>query len=136
MEFFYSEAPAGMRSLATAFSWTSLALGYFLSSVLVKIVNRATHMTKTHGWLGGNNLNRNHLNLFYWLLAILSMINFVIYLYWSKWYKYKPKVRGQVTDEASTTHLTEYMSSFIASWSMVCRTLSSMGSPWQSQAST
>ena len=34
MEFFYSEAPVGMRSLATTFSWTSLALGYFLSSVL------------------------------------------------------------------------------------------------------
>ena len=33
MEFFYSEATARMRSLATAFSWTSLALGYFLSSV-------------------------------------------------------------------------------------------------------
>ncbi|XP_059078076.1 protein NRT1/ PTR FAMILY 4.6-like [Cryptomeria japonica] len=85
MEFFYSEAPSGMRSLATAFSWTSMALGYFLNNVLVKIVNCATHMTKTHRWLGGNNLNRNHLNLFYWLLAILSMLNFVNYLYWSRW---------------------------------------------------
>ncbi|XP_059078075.1 protein NRT1/ PTR FAMILY 4.6-like [Cryptomeria japonica] len=111
MEFFYSEAPAGMRSLATAFSWTSLALGYFFSSVLVKIVNRATHVTKTHGWLGGNNLNRNQLNLFYWLLAILSMLNFFNYLYWSKWYKYKPKVRDQVVDEASTTHLAEFSTS-------------------------
>ncbi|GLJ31726.1 hypothetical protein SUGI_0637860 [Cryptomeria japonica] len=108
MEFFYSEAPAGMRSLATAFSWSSLALGYFLSSVLVKIVNRATHKTKTHGWLGGDNLNRNHLNLFYWLLSTLSILNFCNYLFWARWYKYKPNTKGKVADEASTMHLAEY----------------------------
>ncbi|KAH9322832.1 hypothetical protein KI387_017471, partial [Taxus chinensis] len=84
MEFFYSEAPAGMRSLATAFSWTSLALGYFLSGVLVNIVNAATRMTKSHGWLAGNNLNRNHLDLFYWVLAILNILNFVNYLFWAR----------------------------------------------------
>ncbi|KAH9322869.1 hypothetical protein KI387_017508 [Taxus chinensis] len=107
IDFFYSEAPAEMRSLATAFSWTSLALGYFLSSVLVRIVNSATNKTKTHGWLGGNNLNRNHLNLFYWLLAILSTLNFFNYLFWSRWYKYKPKIKGQVADEASTVRLAD-----------------------------
>ncbi|KAH9322841.1 hypothetical protein KI387_017480 [Taxus chinensis] len=111
MEFFHSEAPAGMTSMATAFSWTSLSMGYFLSSVLVDIVNAATrNITKSNGWLAGNNLNRNHLNLFYWLLSILNMLNFLNYLLWSRWYKYKysPLTVGrQVTyDQASGVHLT------------------------------
>ncbi|GLJ39356.1 hypothetical protein SUGI_0803690 [Cryptomeria japonica] len=93
MEFFYSEAPEGMRSMATAFSYTSLSLGYFFSSILVNIVNATTrNITESRGWLHGNNLNRNHLNLFYWLLAILNVLNFVNYLFWSSWYKYKPLV--------------------------------------------
>ncbi|GLJ31706.1 hypothetical protein SUGI_0637380 [Cryptomeria japonica] len=93
LEFFYSEAPVTMRSFATAFAYASLSLGYFLSSVFVNIVNAATrNMTESHGWLGGNNLNRNHLDLFYWFLAILSVLNFINYLFWSRWYKRKPVV--------------------------------------------
>ncbi|GLJ31708.1 hypothetical protein SUGI_0637410 [Cryptomeria japonica] len=93
LEFFYSEAPATMRSFATAFTYASLSLGYFLSSVFVNIVNAATrNMTESHGWLGGNNLNRNHLDLFYWFLALLSMLNVFNYLFWACWYKHKPVV--------------------------------------------
>ncbi|KAH9321507.1 hypothetical protein KI387_016146, partial [Taxus chinensis] len=91
LHFFYSQAPSGMKSLATAFSWCCLALGYFFSSVMVNVVNRATSkMTASGGWLHGNNLNRNHLNLFYWTLSVLSILNFFNYLYWSRWYKYRP----------------------------------------------
>uniref|UniRef100_A0A0C9RQ53 TSA: Wollemia nobilis Ref_Wollemi_Transcript_3673_2154 transcribed RNA sequence n=1 Tax=Wollemia nobilis TaxID=56998 RepID=A0A0C9RQ53_9CONI len=107
MEFFYSEAPVGMRSMATALSWTSMSLGYFLSTVLVDIVNAATKdITASRGWLRGNNLNRNHLNLFYWLLACLSVLNFFNYLCWSRWYNYRPVVgeRGRIADETSIIH--------------------------------
>ncbi|KAH9322842.1 hypothetical protein KI387_017481 [Taxus chinensis] len=91
MDFFYSEAPARMRSMATALTYTSLSLGFFLSTLLVNIVNDATrNVTKSHGWLQGNNLNRNHLNLFYWLLAIINILNFLNYLFWASWYKYRP----------------------------------------------
>ncbi|KAK3206691.1 hypothetical protein Dsin_020737 [Dipteronia sinensis] len=45
--------------------------------------------TKSRGWLGGNNINRNHLNLFFMLLSILSLINFCFYLFFAKRYKYR-----------------------------------------------
>ncbi|XWS48073.1 hypothetical protein CRYUN_Cryun13aG0041200 [Craigia yunnanensis] len=35
MEFFFTEAPTSMRSLATSLSWASLAMGYYFSSVLI-----------------------------------------------------------------------------------------------------
>ncbi|KAK7359169.1 hypothetical protein VNO77_01117 [Canavalia gladiata] len=92
LEFFYSEAPKGLKSTSTCFLWCSMALGYFLSSILVKIVNGATkNITASRGWLEGNNINRNHLNLFYLLLSILSLINFFVYLLVSKRYKYRPQ---------------------------------------------
>ncbi|KAL6008961.1 hypothetical protein ACLOJK_022188 [Asimina triloba] len=93
MEFFYSEAPAGMRSLATSFAWLTLSLGYFLSSAFVNLTNLVTRKLSKNdrGWIQGNDMNINHVELFYWFLAVLSVLNFINYLYWSCWYKYKCK---------------------------------------------
>ncbi|KAK9289000.1 hypothetical protein L1049_017471 [Liquidambar formosana] len=97
MEFFYSEAPAGMRSLSTSFSWLSLSIGYFLSTAFVELINLVTgKFTKSKkGWLEGRDMNKNHMELFYWFLAILSVLNFANYLFWAKWYKYKKDVPSE-----------------------------------------
>lgn len=93
LEFFYSEAPKALKSVSTCFLWCSMALGYYLSSILVSIVNRATKGEKGDGgWLAGNNINRNHLDMFFWLLAILSLINFCFYIVCSTRYKYRLKI--------------------------------------------
>ncbi|XP_017698839.2 protein NRT1/ PTR FAMILY 4.6-like [Phoenix dactylifera] len=84
LEFFYAESSAGMKSLSTAISWCSLGLGYFGSSVAVEVVNKVSA-----GWLAGNNLNRDRLDYFYWLLAGLSAVNFGIYLACASWYRHK-----------------------------------------------
>ncbi|EEF52121.1 protein NRT1/ PTR FAMILY 4.6 [Ricinus communis] len=89
MEFFFTEAPLSMRSLATSLSWASLAMGYYLSSVLVSIVNAVTGAYRHTSWLFGSNLNHYHLERFYWLMCILSGINFLHYLFWSCRYRYK-----------------------------------------------
>lgn len=91
LEFFYKEAPAGMRSLSTSFTWISLSFGYFMSSVFVDVINSITKNVapSKKGWLEGDDLDHNSLNLFYWFLAILSGINFAVYLLMASWYKYK-----------------------------------------------
>ena len=91
LEFFYKEAPAGMRSLFTSLTWLSQSCGYFLSSVLVDVINAVTKgkTRSKQGWLYGFNLNDNNLDLFYWFLAILSCLNFLVYLWLASWYKYK-----------------------------------------------
>ncbi|XP_077225840.1 protein NRT1/ PTR FAMILY 4.5-like [Tasmannia lanceolata] len=99
LEFFYSQAPTGFRSLGISFCWCSLAMGYFLSSVLVDVVNAATRKyTASRGWLEGNNLNVNHLDLFYWTLAILNFLNFFNFVYWANWYKYRQVGVRPITD--------------------------------------
>ncbi|GAB2280318.1 hypothetical protein Dimus_014958 [Dionaea muscipula] len=90
LEFFFTEAPSRMRSLATSLSWASLAVGYYLSSVIVSIVNDATGRANHQPWLSGSNINHYHLDRFYWLMCILSALNFVNYLFWASRYKYRP----------------------------------------------
>ncbi|KAL5814057.1 hypothetical protein ACOSQ4_024698 [Xanthoceras sorbifolium] len=89
MEFFFTEAPLSMRSLATSLSWASLAMGYYFSSVLVSIVNDVTSAYCHAPWLFGSNLNHYHLERFYWLMCILSCLNFLHYLFWANRYKYR-----------------------------------------------
>lgn len=88
MEFFYDQAPDAMRSMCSALSLTTVALGNYLSTLLVTIVTKITTKDGKLGWIP-DNLNRGHLDYFYWLLAILSVINFFVYLWISKWYTYK-----------------------------------------------
>ncbi|XP_072998912.1 protein NRT1/ PTR FAMILY 4.6-like [Typha latifolia] len=89
LEFFFSEAPPRMRSLATSLSWASLAMGYYLSSVLVSVVNKATGRANHKPWLSGSNLNHYHLERFYWLMCVLSLINFGHFLFWTSRYRYR-----------------------------------------------
>ncbi|CAJ2631797.1 unnamed protein product [Trifolium pratense] len=91
LEFFYRESPSSMKSLSTSFTWLSMSIGYFLSTVFVNLINVVTKRItpSKQGWLHGFDLNQSNLNLFYWFLAILSCLNFFNYLYWASRYKYK-----------------------------------------------
>ncbi|XWS73688.1 hypothetical protein CRYUN_Cryun02cG0150300 [Craigia yunnanensis] len=105
MEFFYKEAPSGMKSLATSFALLSLSFGYFLSTAFVNIINTVTEKItpSKKGWIHGDNLNAINLNLFYWFLAVLSTLNFIVYLVCASWYKH----REDTTESDSETKTEE-----------------------------
>ncbi|GLJ41763.1 hypothetical protein SUGI_0864250 [Cryptomeria japonica] len=88
LEFFYDQAPDAMRSLCGALALISQALGSYLSTVLVTIVTRITTRHGKRGWIP-DNLNYGHIDYFFWLLAILSFLNFLVYLLIANWYVYK-----------------------------------------------
>lgn len=95
IEFFYKQSLEGMQSFLTAMTYCSYSFGFYLSSLLVSLVNRITSTAKKGGWLSDNDLNQDRLDLFYWLLAALSLINFCNYLFCSRWYSYNPSVLNQ-----------------------------------------
>ncbi|XP_028802966.1 protein NRT1/ PTR FAMILY 4.5-like [Neltuma alba] len=101
LEFFYAESSSGMKSLSTAISWSSMAFGYFTSTVVVEVVNKVSG-----GWLASNNLNRDNLNYFYWLLSGLSVLNFGFYLVCASWYRYK-KVEDRQSHPKDTLGMTK-----------------------------
>lgn len=88
LEFFYDQAPDAMRSMCSALSLTTVALGNYLSTLLVTIVTHTTTRNGELGWIP-DNLNRGHLDYFYWLLAVLSLLNVAVYLLIARWYTYK-----------------------------------------------
>ncbi|PIN15219.1 H+/oligopeptide symporter [Handroanthus impetiginosus] len=94
LEFFFTEAPFSMRSLATSLSFASLAMGYYLSTAIVSIVNGITGDSNHKPWLSGSNLNHYHLDRFYWLMCALSGLNFIHYLFWARKYKYRSTPNG------------------------------------------
>ncbi|KAL5982819.1 hypothetical protein ACLOJK_016896 [Asimina triloba] len=86
IEFFYKQSTAGMQSFLTAMTYCSYSFGFYLSSLLVSLMNKITSNSNGGGWLSDNDLNKDRLDLFYWLLAGLSILNFFNYLFWSRWY--------------------------------------------------
>ena len=82
---------AGMQAFLTSMTYCSYSFGFYFSSVLVSLVNRITSSSTSTaagngGWLANNDLNKDRLDLFYWLLAALSILNFFNYLFWARWY--------------------------------------------------
>ncbi|KAJ4833973.1 hypothetical protein Tsubulata_018973 [Turnera subulata] len=91
LEFFYEQAPDAMRSMCSALSLTTVALGNYLSSLLVTIITSITAKDGKPGWIP-DNLNYGHIDYFFWLLAMLSVLNLAVFLLISKWYTYKRPV--------------------------------------------
>lgn len=84
LEFFIKEAPDKMKSMSTGLFLSTLSMGFFLSSVLVTLTDKITNKS----WIG-NNLNKGKLENFYWMLAILGVLNFLGFLYFSSRHQYK-----------------------------------------------
>ncbi|KAK3014973.1 hypothetical protein RJ639_010330 [Escallonia herrerae] len=105
IEFFYKQSLEGMESFLTAMTYCSYSFGFYLSSLLVSLVNKVTSSASQGGWLSDNDLNNDKLDLFYWLLAALSLINFFNYLFWSRWYSYNPSLSPTKPHEPSEQDL-------------------------------
>ncbi|KAL2653960.1 hypothetical protein R1flu_022088 [Riccia fluitans] len=88
LEFFYNEAPYAIRSVGSSLSMLAVALGNFLSSVLVSVVNRIARKNGyAPGWIA-DNLNLGRIDLFYWLLAALSSLNLAAFVFCAMKYEY------------------------------------------------
>ncbi|XP_047976600.1 protein NRT1/ PTR FAMILY 7.3-like [Salvia hispanica] len=86
LEFFNAQAPEGLKSFGSALCMTSISLGNYVSSLLVSIVMKISTEDNMPGWIPGN-LNRGHLDRFYFLLAGLTAVDLVIYVACASWYK-------------------------------------------------
>ncbi|KAK8667880.1 hypothetical protein V6N13_105357 [Hibiscus sabdariffa] len=88
LEFFYDQSPDAMRSLCSALSLLTTALGNYLSSFILTVVTYFTTKGGQVGWIP-DNLNEGHLDYFFWLLAALSLLNLSVYTICASKYKQK-----------------------------------------------
>ena len=68
-------------------------MGFYVSSMLVSVVDESSHET----WLK-SNLNKGKLDHFYWLLAGLVALDFMLFLFFAIKHQYKvqPQIVNQV----------------------------------------
>ncbi|XVF00257.1 hypothetical protein REPUB_Repub03eG0269500 [Reevesia pubescens] len=95
-ELFYDQMPEEMRSIGAAAYISIVGIGSFINTAIISVVQM---ITSRHGnvWLG-DNLNRAHLNYYYWVLAGLSAINLCVYIWIANGFVYK-KVENDETNE-------------------------------------
>ncbi|TKW17952.1 hypothetical protein SEVIR_5G402400v4 [Setaria viridis] len=88
-EFFYDQLPDAVRSVGLALCLSAMGAGSYASGVLVSAVDWATRGGR-ESWIS-DNLNRAHLDYFYWLLAGLVALDVAVFLYFSKRFVYRSK---------------------------------------------
>lgn len=106
IEFFYDQAPVTMRSFSTGLSFCTISLGYFISTIMVNLVNKVTSNKSHPGWLSDSvPFNRKKIDYFYWLMAVLSSVNLIYFLFVANSYKYsKNEVAPQKAPDDRLDH--------------------------------
>ncbi|CDO98012.1 unnamed protein product [Coffea canephora] len=78
-EFYYTEFPKSMSSVAASLFGLGMAVGSLLASVLLSAVDKCTKREGKESWVS-NNINKGRFDYYYWLLAIMSFINLLYYI--------------------------------------------------------
>jgi peptide/histidine transporter 3/4 len=87
-EFFYEESPDAMRSICLAFSDANISAGNYFNSFILSLVPVFTARGGSPGWIPGN-LNKGHLDRFFWMMASLSFLNLLAFVFCAMRYKCK-----------------------------------------------
>ncbi|XP_012572116.1 protein NRT1/ PTR FAMILY 1.2-like isoform X2 [Cicer arietinum] len=83
IEFFYSQFPKTMSSIAVALFALGFGAGNLVASLIVMVVKDGTRRGGKVSWLS-SNINQGHYDYYYWLLSILSLIN-LLYFFVCSW---------------------------------------------------
>ena len=78
-EFYYSEFPSSMSSIAASLFSLGSAVGNLVASLILSIVDDITSRGGKESWVS-DNINKGHYDKYYWLLAIMSVVNILYYL--------------------------------------------------------
>jgi peptide/histidine transporter 3/4 len=89
-EFFYDQMPDELRSVGLALYFSVTGIGSLISGALISLIDGITSRDGGDSWFA-DNLNRAHLDYFYWLLAVLSAAELVLFICIASTYVYKHK---------------------------------------------
>ncbi|XP_074343905.1 protein NRT1/ PTR FAMILY 1.1-like [Apium graveolens] len=105
-EFYYSEFPKNMSSIATCLFGFGMGVASLLASLILSTVNDVTSKGGKASWVS-TNINRGHYESYYWLLAVMSFINIFYFMVCSWAYgpcvEQKNGVRREHVDDFATS---------------------------------
>lgn len=79
IEFYYSQFPKSMSSIAIALLSLGMGVGNLFASLIVNIVDDVTKRGGNVSWVS-KNLNKGHYDYYYWVLTILGVVNVFYYI--------------------------------------------------------
>ncbi|GAB2223892.1 hypothetical protein Droror1_Dr00004636 [Drosera rotundifolia] len=101
MEFFTTQMPESMRSIAGAVFFLSLSMASYLSSAIVNIIHMMTKTNDKMGWLGGHDLNQNQLDSFYFIIAGVGCFNLLYFSFFASNYIFVSNVEVKPSEVLS-----------------------------------
>lgn len=107
-EFYYTELPKSMSSIATCLFGVEMAMASLLASLIFNLVDAITKKTGKQSWVA-NNINQGRYDYYYWLLATLSFLNLVYYMFVSWAYGPLGDRMNKVSDEKDKFQVEEEM---------------------------
>ncbi|RLN11404.1 protein NRT1/ PTR FAMILY 5.8 [Panicum miliaceum] len=88
-EFFYTQVPASMKTISIGLYLSVFGVGGFLGAFLITVLEMATARPgNSKGWFS-DDPREAHLDNYYWFLALLCFISFVIFTHLCKFYSGK-----------------------------------------------
>ncbi|XP_031277450.1 protein NRT1/ PTR FAMILY 1.2-like [Pistacia vera] len=84
-QFYYSELPKTMSSIGSSLVGVGMSAASLVSSFIMNAVDDVTKRGGNESWVS-TNINKGHYDYYYWVLAGLSMANFIYFLACSKAY--------------------------------------------------
>ncbi|PIN13692.1 H+/oligopeptide symporter [Handroanthus impetiginosus] len=78
-EFYYSEFPKSMSSIAASLFTVGMGVGNLLASVVLSTVDSATKAGGKESWIS-SNINKGHYEFYYWLLAAMTSVNLIYFV--------------------------------------------------------
>ncbi|WJX42800.1 hypothetical protein P8452_29989 [Trifolium repens] len=97
-EFYYTEFPKTMSTIASSLFGLGMAVGYVISSFLFSVVERVTSKGGKDGWIS-DNINKGRFDKYYWLIATVSGVNILYYLVCSWAYGATADIESKVSEE-------------------------------------
>lgn len=92
IEFYNKEFPESMISLANSLFSVTMAGASYVSMIFVNVIHKTTGKNGHPDWLT-KDINAGRVENFYYILAVLGVLNFVYFLAIAPGYRYKSRVR-------------------------------------------
>lgn len=84
-EFYFSEFPRSMSSIASNLIGVGMGAGNLLASIIMNAVNDFTGRGGNESWVS-SDINKGHFDYYFWFLACLSFVNVIYFAVCSRAY--------------------------------------------------
>ncbi|KAL5976661.1 hypothetical protein ACLOJK_020994 [Asimina triloba] len=95
MEFYYKQFPESMRTIAVSLFFCSMATASYLSAAIISVIRSNDRWFGGVNWLSSDNINKNKLDYYYYLLAVLGLLNLTYFSIVSCWFRDEKMTAGR-----------------------------------------